>query len=75
MITCDVRHQNSCKGIDISALLSIGLSRSNVRLSIISSIKPLLSMVKVGKFQDSTTFHPLNVFVFYSEKVATLSAK
>ena len=67
MITSDVHHQNRCKGIDIFALLSIGLSRLIIKLSIISSIKPLLSVVKVEKSSK--------IFLFCPEKVVTLSLK
>ena len=42
-------HQNSSKGKEECALLRIGLSRAIIRLSIIFSLKSLISLVKTGK--------------------------
>ena len=49
MITTEVMYQNSSKGKDESALLRQGLSREIRRLSIIFSLKSLLSLVKIEK--------------------------
>ena len=48
-ITTDVIDQNSSKDEEESALLRQGLSRAIRRLSIIFSLKSLLSLVKIGK--------------------------
>ena len=50
MITTKVDYQNSSGGIDACALLSKGLSLSSIKsFSIISILKLLLSVVKIGK--------------------------
>ena len=50
MITTKVDYQNSSGGIDACALLSEGLSLSSIKsFSIISILKLLLSVVKMGK--------------------------
>ena len=49
MITTDVIYQNSSKGKEESALLRQGLSRAVGRLSIIFSLRSLLSLVKIEK--------------------------
>ena len=50
MITTKVDYQNSSGGIDACALLSEGLSLSSIKsFSIISILKLLLSVVKIGK--------------------------
>ena len=43
MTTIKIEYQNSFKGFDLPALLSIGLSRPINRLFIILSLKSLLS--------------------------------
>ena len=49
LITTEVDYQSSSRGIDVSAFLSIGLSRSVNILSIILSLKSLPSVVKIEK--------------------------
>ena len=45
-------YENSSKGKEESALLRQGLSHAINRLSIIFSLKPLLSMVKIEKSSE-----------------------
>ena len=49
MTTAQLNYQNGSKGIGVSTLLSIGTSYQISCLSIISSLKPSLSMVKIEK--------------------------
>ena len=49
MITTNVDYQNSSRGINISVLLSLALSRSINRFHIILSLKSLLSVAKTEK--------------------------
>ena len=51
MITTDVTLKNSSKDKEESALFRIGLSREISRISIIFSLKPLLSLVKMENLQ------------------------
>ena len=49
MITTNVDYQNSSRGINISVLLSLALSRSINRFHIILSLKSLFSVAKTEK--------------------------